>query len=134
MRLCLCRCGQVCINAVDSGLFCDERLTISEGTWELVHIDVFDRFMEKFGPSILSTVMYGVEFPARDTPYSTFTMPNQGVCVPTAQRLPDGLRVVVRWRGEGGEVARFFQCRFPQARPPCRTLAPKVQNLLGMRW
>jgi hypothetical protein len=74
----------VCINAADASFFCDERRTLPVDTWQEVRVDVFDRFMDKFGPQILSTVMYQVEFPS-NVPYASTVMPSRGahraVCV-----------------------------------------------------
>jgi hypothetical protein len=72
---------QVCINAVDASLFCDERLTLPVGSWQHVQVDVFARFMDKFGPQFLSTVMYAVSFPA-NTPYSQTALPRAGTSLP----------------------------------------------------
>ncbi len=64
---------QVCINAATDVVYCDERLEVPVGSWEVVHIDVFERFMDKLGPRVLSTVMYQTWF-IQATPYNaTFT-------------------------------------------------------------
>ena len=76
-----CACVQVCINAAVDTLFCDERLEVPVGSWELVHIDVFERLMDKLGPRFLSSVLFQTHL-LFATPYNATLMNTPGMpCV-----------------------------------------------------
>jgi hypothetical protein len=71
----------VCINAAVDTLFCDERLEVPVGSWELVHIDVFERLMDKLGPRLLSSVLFQTHL-LFATPYNATLMNTPGMpCV-----------------------------------------------------